>query len=65
MELIDGLQKKGITIIMVLHDLNLALRHSHICGVMHNGSLSAYASPEDIYFLVLFNSFIDVITMTG
>jgi iron complex transport system ATP-binding protein len=49
MALIKELQIKGKTIIMVLHDLNMALRSSDICGVIHDGNLLAYASPKDIY----------------
>lgn len=48
LELIDGLGTEGRTIVMVLHDLNLAARHSDELLVLGNGGLAAAGSPRDV-----------------
>lgn len=50
MELIAGLNKEyGITIVMVLHDLNQAVRYSHRLVVIKDGRLYAEGAPKDIF----------------
>ena len=41
--------QEGKTVIMVLHDLSLALRHSQNIVVMNNGTVEAQGTPEEIY----------------
>ncbi len=49
MELISGLNKEfGITIIMVLHDLNQAARYSHRLLVIKEGRIFAEGAPEKV-----------------
>jgi len=49
MELITGLNKEfGITIIMVLHDLNQAVRYSHRLVVIKDGRLFTQGEPKDV-----------------
>lgn len=49
MELIAGLNKEfGITIIMVLHDLNQAVRYSHRLVVIKDGRLFTQGAPKDV-----------------
>lgn len=48
MELINSLNRKlGKTIVLVLHDLNLALNYSDRLAVMENGKLVAYEEASD------------------
>ncbi len=49
LELVKQLnQKLGITILMVLHDLNLAARYSDYLYIIKDGSLYAKGTPENI-----------------
>lgn len=49
LELLKNLnEKKGTTIVMVLHDINLASRYADCLFAMKNGELIAAGSPEDI-----------------
>nr|WP_145405902.1 ABC transporter ATP-binding protein [Paenibacillus xylanexedens] len=41
-------EKEGRTIVMVLHDLNLACRYAHHIVAVHNKSIYAEGKPEDI-----------------
>lgn len=41
-------EKDGRTIVMVLHDLNLACRYAHHMVAVHNQSIYAQGRPEDI-----------------
>ena len=41
-------REHGRTIVMVLHDLNLALRYSDNLVVMRDGSLKAVGKPQDV-----------------
>lgn len=48
MELIVKLKSLGKTIIMVMHDLNLALSCSDKIAVMENGRITAFDTPKNI-----------------
>lgn len=49
MELVKSLNKDmGITVIMVLHDLNQAASHSHRIFVLNKGSIVASGNPKDV-----------------
>jgi iron complex transport system ATP-binding protein len=41
-------EKEGRTIVMVLHDINLACRYAHHMVAVHNGTIYAQGAPEDI-----------------
>lgn len=44
----DLSRKKGITVIMISHDLNIAAKYSDSMIMMHEGSIFAVGSPEDV-----------------
>ncbi len=46
--LAEKLKKRGKTVIMVLHDLNMALSCADIAAVMKNGRLLGAAAPQEI-----------------
>ncbi|MCI8442857.1 MAG: ABC transporter ATP-binding protein [Provencibacterium sp.] len=46
LELIRELKKEGKTIVMVLHDLSLALRYSDRAALMENGQIAACDIPQ-------------------
>ena len=48
MELIRSLNQAGKTIIMVLHDLNLALEYSDHIILMNNGQIVKEGTPNEI-----------------
>lgn len=48
MEMVQRLNEQGKTIVMVLHDLDLALRYSQRIVVLQKGHLLAQGSPDDI-----------------
>ncbi|MGN0600417.1 MAG: ABC transporter ATP-binding protein [Oscillospiraceae bacterium] len=48
MELIVKLKALGKTVIMVIHDLNLALRYSDKVVVMEHGTVTAFDTPRNI-----------------
>lgn len=47
-DLVDDLHESGCTIVMVLHDLNLAVRYSDNLIVMKSGSIVAQGHPSDV-----------------
>jgi iron complex transport system ATP-binding protein len=47
-DLVDDLHESGTTIVMVLHDLNLAVRYSDNLIVMKAGSIVAQGHPSDV-----------------
>ena len=50
MELVKSLnQEMGITVIMVLHDLNQAASHSHKIFVLNKGSIVASGTPKEVF----------------
>lgn len=48
LDLVSDLQGAGCTVVMVLHDLNLAARYSDNLVVMRSGSLLAQGHPRDV-----------------
>lgn len=48
MDLVQFLNQQGKTIIMVLHDLNLALENSHNIVLLEHGKLFAQGTPQHI-----------------
>ena len=53
--LTDLNRKRGTTIVMVLHDINQAIKYSHNIVIMKNGSIVNEGSPEDIITSELIN----------
>ncbi|MFF7486503.1 ABC transporter ATP-binding protein [Streptomyces luteogriseus] len=48
LDLVDDLHESGRTVVMVLHDLNLATRYSDNLVVMREGSILAQGHPRDV-----------------
>lgn len=48
MELIQKLNRSGKTIVMVLHDLNLALEYSHYLILMERGKIVTCGTPQEL-----------------
>ncbi|MYV98652.1 ABC transporter ATP-binding protein [Streptomyces sp. SID3343] len=48
LDLVDDLHESGSTVVMVLHDLNLATRYSDNLVVMREGSVLAQGHPRDV-----------------
>ncbi|MFH9002395.1 ABC transporter ATP-binding protein [Streptomyces coeruleorubidus] len=48
LDLVDDLHESGCTVVMVLHDLNLAARYSDNLIVMRAGSILAQGHPRDV-----------------
>lgn len=48
LDLVDDLHEGGCTVVMVLHDLNLATRYSDNLVVMREGSILAQGHPRDV-----------------
>ncbi|MEU6995086.1 ABC transporter ATP-binding protein [Streptomyces sp. NPDC046465] len=48
LDLVDDLHESGNTVVMVLHDLNLATRYSDNLVVMKAGSILAQGHPRDV-----------------
>ncbi|MFE9364497.1 ABC transporter ATP-binding protein [Streptomyces sp. NPDC006978] len=48
LDLVDDLHESGRTVVMVLHDLNLATRYSDNLVVMRDGSILAQGHPRDV-----------------
>ncbi|MEV6667580.1 ABC transporter ATP-binding protein [Streptomyces nigra] len=48
LDLVDDLHESGRTVVMVLHDLNLAARYSDHLVVMRDGAVLAQGAPRDI-----------------
>lgn len=49
MGILEELKGKGKNIVLVLHDLLLALKTSDYIAVMDNGRIVAYGTPDEIY----------------
>jgi iron complex transport system ATP-binding protein len=47
-DLVDDLHESGRTVVMVLHDLNLAVRYSDHLIVMKSGAILAQGHPRDV-----------------
>ncbi|WP_424210827.1 ABC transporter ATP-binding protein [Streptomyces sp. BI20] len=48
LDLVDDLHESGRTVVMVLHDLNLAVRYSDNLIVMKDGSILAQGHPREV-----------------
>ncbi|MFB8138856.1 ABC transporter ATP-binding protein [Streptomyces parvus] len=48
LDLVDDLHESGCTVVMVLHDLNLATRYSDNLVVMRGGAVLAQGHPRDV-----------------
>ncbi|SMQ20743.1 iron complex transport system ATP-binding protein [Streptomyces sp. Ag82_O1-12] len=48
LDLVDDLHESGCTVVMVLHDLNLATRYSDNLVVMREGTVLAQGHPRDV-----------------
>ena len=49
MELLQDLNRReGLTVVMVLHELNQAAQYSHRVGVLYQGHILADGSPKDV-----------------
>lgn len=48
LDLVDDLHESGRTVVMVLHDLNLAVRYSDNLVVMKDGAILAQGHPRDV-----------------
>ncbi|WP_097985723.1 ABC transporter ATP-binding protein [Streptomyces sp. f150] len=48
LDLVDDLHESGCTVVMVLHDLNLATRYSDNLVVMREGAVLAQGHPRDV-----------------
>ncbi|MDN3024048.1 ABC transporter ATP-binding protein [Streptomyces sp. S.PB5] len=48
LDLVDDLHESGRTVVMVLHDLNLATRYSDNLVVMKDGAILAQGHPRDV-----------------
>ncbi|MDP0398398.1 ABC transporter ATP-binding protein [Tsukamurella strandjordii] len=48
LDLVDELSGQGRTVVMVLHDLNLAIRYSDHLVAMRDGAIVAQGAPQDI-----------------
>ncbi|WP_395570521.1 ABC transporter ATP-binding protein [Streptomyces sp. BK79] len=48
LDLVDDLHESGCTVVMVLHDLNLATRYSDHLVVMREGAVLAQGHPRDV-----------------
>jgi len=49
MDLLRTLNEDGLTIVAVLHDLNLAARYCDRIALLHNGRLEAYGTAEEVF----------------
>lgn len=48
LDFIRGLARDGLTVVMALHDLNLAARYADRVAVLRQGRLAAYGLPADV-----------------
>lgn len=49
MDISRQLVRQGKTVVMVLHDLDLAMRYADVVAVMEAGKIRCYASGEEVY----------------
>lgn len=56
LDLARGLQREGYTVVVVLHELNLAFRYATHLVVMHDGAIVAEGAPGDIVTAELIES---------
>ncbi|MFE5922246.1 ABC transporter ATP-binding protein [Streptomyces sp. NPDC056468] len=60
LDLVDDLHESGCTVVMVLHDLNLATRYSDNLIVMRDGSILAQGHPRDVITAELLHEAFDL-----
>lgn len=48
-DLLKGLQAKGMTIIMVTHDIEFSAQHSNRCALFFDGSIVSEGEPREFY----------------
>ena len=46
-EIIDGLCRKGVAVLMVSHDLEFCAEHAHYCYMLFDGKLQSEQSPRE------------------
>lgn len=44
----DWAREQGVGVLLVLHDLNLALRYADLCWVLDDGRLQAWGAPAEV-----------------
>jgi iron complex transport system ATP-binding protein len=49
MDLLRTLNHEGLTIIAVMHDINLASRYCNRVALLHEGRLASYGTPEEVF----------------
>lgn len=47
--ILKGLHEKGITIVMVTHDLEFAAQHATTCAMLFQGQITAEATPRELF----------------
>ena len=47
--LLKGLQKQGVTIVMVTHDIEFSARYSDSCALFFDGRVVSEGTPRDFY----------------
>ena len=48
-EMLKGLQKEGITIVMVTHDVEFAAEYADRCAMFFDGQIVSSAPPEEFF----------------
>lgn len=48
MDVVASLRRRGITVVMVMHDVNLAMRHADHMILMHRGEVVAAGRPAEV-----------------
>ncbi|WP_153733080.1 ABC transporter ATP-binding protein [Sporosarcina obsidiansis] len=48
-ELLSGLQKQGLTIFMVTHDIGFAATYAERCAMMFDGEIAADGTPNELF----------------
>lgn len=56
LELLELVRGTGRTVVIALHDLNLAAQHCDVLGVLAGGELVTYGSPEEVLTTELVHS---------
>lgn len=65
MQSIRELAEQGCAVIMVLHDFNLAARHTDLCLILHRGRQWGLGSPSQVLTPAMFREVFDVqVTVT-
>lgn len=48
-ELLSGLQRNGLTIFMVTHDISFAAHYAERCAMMFDGEIAADGTPDELF----------------